>query len=116
MGLKIEVGKFYRTREGGKAVCISDCRNSKEYPYAMAYIGGNGDLDAVSVNGLVYIGEMDAKDIVAEWTEPVVRYMNVYGESNVIASYATRKTADSHASDTRVACVRIEFSPGQFDE
>lgn len=49
--------------------------------------------------------------------QPIVRYVNCYPEKNDNDRiHPTRKQADSAAMNSRLACVRIEFTPGQFDE
>lgn len=48
-----------------------------------------------------------------------VGYVNVYGDDGDGYTYAVRKdraTADERAGDGRIACVRIEYTEGQFDE
>lgn len=47
--------------------------------------------------------------------EPVVvLYVNVY-ESSIGNTHKTRYEAD-RVADTRIACVRVEYTSGQFDE
>lgn len=48
--------------------------------------------------------------------KPIVRYLNWYESSDLTAAHLTKKDAESNASMHRIACVRIEFLPGQFDE
>ena len=40
-------------------------------------------------------------------------YLNIYG-TTCIHDY--RALADGRARDGRIACIRIEYTPGQFDE
>lgn len=47
---------------------------------------------------------------------PVVRYFNVYSDCRVGVGHNTRKKADYNAMPDRIACVRVEFKEGQFDE
>lgn len=47
---------------------------------------------------------------------PVVRYFNVYSDYRVGVGHNTRKKADYNAMPDRIACVRVEFKEGQFDE
>lgn len=47
--------------------------------------------------------------------EKIVEYQNKY-PSIGYSKYASREIADQHASDRRIACVRVEWEPGQFDE
>lgn len=48
--------------------------------------------------------------------KPIIRYLNVYPGSFSSDKYETRQDADRMAGKARIACVRIEFIPGQFDE
>lgn len=42
-----------------------------------------------------------------------VRYINVYRASS---GYLSRDIADANASDARIACLRLDFEEGQFDD
>ncbi len=55
-----------------------------------------------------------AKDVRDKPVEHV-RYVNMYPRSlgNV---YATKKQAEGSAGEDRLACVRVDFAEGQFDE
>lgn len=44
-----------------------------------------------------------------------VRYVNVYEGANA-AAHITRRLADECASPFRIACIRIEFTGGQYDD
>lgn len=46
----------------------------------------------------------------------VVRYFNVYRDNMVSQEHDSRKQADHSAGPDRIACVRVEFKKGQFDE
>ena len=46
-----------------------------------------------------------------------VMYVNIYpGSPAICAGNATRKDADLFAGATRIACVRVEFTEGQYDD
>lgn len=50
--------------------------------------------------------------------EKIVRYVNIYrdgGEAGY-SSHKTRANADKSINTFRVACIRIEFEEGQFDD
>lgn len=47
-------------------------------------------------------------------TPPEVRYLNIY-RGFYVAAYKTRQEADS-AAGGRVACVRVEYREGQYDD
>lgn len=48
--------------------------------------------------------------------KPEVRYTNVYSCGGWQGAHKTREDADKNKSGGRIACVRIEFFPGQYDE
>lgn len=48
--------------------------------------------------------------------KPIVRYVNLYPSEMGSGVYCTRADADNRAGSKRIACIRIEFTEGQFDE
>ena len=48
----------------------------------------------------------------------LVRYLNIYRDSPLITTsiYSNRAAADHHAGPERIACIRIEFEEGQYDD
>lgn len=110
----IEVGKFYRTRNGCKAICIGYTPHVL-YPYKMAYLSlQDGFTDLVNKEGFVdQFDDPNPLDIVGEWAEPEVAYLNIYRD--FCHMYDTAEEATRGAGPTRVACVRIEYQRGQND-
>ena len=52
---------------------------------------------------------------------PIVYYINMYPNQHLLVSYScqchkSREGADEMAGDSRIACIRIEFEEGQYDE
>ena len=47
---------------------------------------------------------------------PIVRYFNVYRDGSLSGVHESRADADGYMGPGRVACVRVEFKEGQFDE
>lgn len=64
---KLEVGKFYRTRDGRKAWIIA-YQQGKHYPYIVAVLG-LVDVCAVLGNGCYFDDKNCGKDLVAPWEE-----------------------------------------------
>lgn len=66
--LKLEVGKFYRTRNGKKAFVYA--KISSDYPYPF-YVVTIGDLEHYNVNaeGVQPYAEQRPLDLVAPWEE-----------------------------------------------
>ena len=50
--------------------------------------------------------------------EPVKRvaWVNVYPVADVVVLRKSRQLADDEADPSRIACVRVEFDEGQFDD
>lgn len=65
--LKLEVGKFYKTRDGRKAWVVSQQKDER-YPYAVAILG-EVDFYCPMKNGRFFAEENSAFDIVAPWEE-----------------------------------------------
>lgn len=63
--LKIEVGKFYKTRDGRKAWVVSRQEN-EHYPYIIAVLG-KVDAYAVTKDGRFYDDRPYAYDIIGPW-------------------------------------------------
>ena len=65
--LKLEVGKFYKIRNGKKAIILADDCESTNYPYLVAEIGKETHIYRLNKNGCVYEKGANAWDIVAPW-------------------------------------------------
>ncbi|WP_428041417.1 hypothetical protein [Candidatus Avelusimicrobium fimicolum] len=65
--LKLEVGKFYKTRDGRKAWLVSR-QQDEHFPYVIAVLG-KVDAYAVTKYGRFYDDKPYAFDIVAPWEE-----------------------------------------------
>ena len=92
-------------------------------PLALVVITERDGVDRVAVFGADGI-ECDLTGKIAK--EPVtlenvlekhVRYFNVYMyDDGKISRQESRARADAVASDGRIACVRVEFEEGQYDD
>jgi len=69
MAMKIEKGKYYKSRDGRKReVLKTDARSNK----IIIYCYENGHLLALHQNGMFYDDKSECDyDLVAEWTDPV---------------------------------------------
>ena len=65
--LKLEVGKFYKTRERKKAWVVS-YKQGLRYPYSVAVLGEVGTYTVLG-NGCCYENHTTPQDIVALWEE-----------------------------------------------
>jgi hypothetical protein len=67
--MKIEKGKFYKSRDGQKWEVLTTERNGKSNIIAM---NEDGDLLVVYQNGTYFNDKSESDlDLIAEWTEPV---------------------------------------------
>jgi len=66
---------------------------------------------------LASIGESEQPERYRIKPEPIVRYANIYPAlQDASILHLTRTIADSKACYSRIACIRIEFEEGQFDD
>lgn len=65
--LKLEVGKFYKTRDGKKAWVISQAQGLR-YPYNVAVFGNTGIYNVLE-NGCFCEDKTSPEDLVAHWKE-----------------------------------------------
>ena len=116
--MKIELGKTYKTRSGNstyKVVCVDA---PGEHP-VIAYDVEGGVVSVFTSCGRLFNNGVDSGvDLISEVVPKIVRYMNVYFPEDC---HSSRGAADMHADanrlvGSRIACIRIEYSPGQFDE
>lgn len=128
--MKIEVGKWYKTRGGAKVFVGMYVPNGKNKPYVGYQVNENDvyfcDMCWFDDGTFTAHTPMHAADIIEEWKEPKsgAVYVNIFrnedGDDNgplAGTAYATRSSADYHGGGpTRLACVRVEWKEGQFDE
>lgn len=68
--LKLEVGKFYKTRDGRKALVYGKYKETNEvYPYTVVVVGEPMSEICVSKAGEVVVGAENIEDLVAPWEE-----------------------------------------------
>lgn len=65
--LQLEVGKFYKTRDGRKAWVVS-YKQRFRYPYYVAVLGDVGAYTVLG-SGCCYENHTSPKDLVAPWEE-----------------------------------------------
>lgn len=65
--LKLEVGKFYKTRDGRKAFVFAISEKSYN-PLCVAIVGCKSTYD-VTANGKYFDGEITSDDLVALWED-----------------------------------------------
>lgn len=119
--LQIEVGKWYKTSCGYKAYITTKLPDhaAASRPF-LAYI--------VSPDGIYccqteydehgYSKGSNTYNIKEEWKEPKsgVAYVNIF-DDGIGGTFNTRREADgTSVKEDRIACIRIEWKEGQFDD
>ena len=119
MEKKFDPTKPVQLRDGRPArVYATDAEG--DYPIHGAYQGYDGTwiVGAWCTNGLCALEQiMDRNERfdLVNVPEKIVQYLNVY-PSNDGYAYPTREQADRAATKGRIACPRVEFGTGQFDD
>ena len=105
-GCPFEAGRLYETRCGADAWIYSTTG------------AGNTPIHG-SINGVVHTWALNGVDALSGAynliPEKATMYVNVY-ETSISVARRTREEADQHAAPRRVACVRVEYKKGQFDD
>ena len=106
----IDFTKPVQTRDGRKVRVL--CTDGPR-PYSICgYIGSNVSPSTWRVDGsLVSCRGPDKADLI-NVPETRVGWVNMYPKY----PHTTRAAADDSADPTRIACVRVTYEVGQFDE
>jgi len=65
---KLEIGKFYRTRDGRKAFVYTETKET--YPYWVVIVNSRaGGTFSCTADGRYYPSKQSEKDLVAPWEE-----------------------------------------------
>lgn len=112
--LKIEAGKKYRTRGGDEVEVLRTGLNSSDPIAGIVTCKNTGDQSITSFkeDGSYFKGEIHCLDLISEIKPKRVVWLNLYP----LFGYDSRSEADASADPTRIACIRVEFEEGQFDE
>jgi hypothetical protein len=109
----IDITKKHTARNGTEVTLVSD-KGRGRYPI-VGYIGDSDTLQCWTSEGVYHIDAgLHSFDLV-EVKEKKVAYFNTYPEDRTWLN-STRDIADKNADKTRIACIRIEYEEGQFDE
>lgn len=136
--IKLEAGKYYRTRDGRKAFVSGKNPFSDTQCCICGFIEGYGST-SWTIDGNYYSDKSDvAYDLIAEWKEPkrIKGWVNIYSEvvctnrrrrfashdsafpgSDIFLTRQEANRAASHAAeiegDTRIACIEIDVLEGE---
>ena len=118
--MKIEVGKYYKNERGQKVKIIEILSKESAAPSPVIGCVFTNDIYACTMNyqmdGTNW--ENSKYDLIEEWKEPKsgVAYINVYPECVDASAYKDRAETNKHKDNDRIACVRVEWKEGQFDD
>ena len=125
MEKKLDLTKPVQTRDGRKVrVLATDRKGAAYYPVLglLTQADGEETVESWTLVGEFYSGDTDEADLV-NVPEKIVGYLNVYGTRSQYGQtsyrlYDSRAIADAEADDMRgrIACIRVEFEEGRFDE
>jgi len=107
--MEIDITKKYKTRDGQDFTPLSD-KGRGDYPI-IGYIGKANVIQRWSKDGLFCLAISCHHYDLVEVKEKKVAYLNVYPDY-----HRSRSIADGYAAENRIACVRVEYEEGQFDE
>jgi hypothetical protein len=85
------------------------------YP-VIGYIGDSAKPTVWTARGKKQLGLISSEDLMNVPPQKIVRYVNCYqDDAHKGFLYESRDKADRSQAANRIACVRIEFTEGQFD-
>lgn len=109
----IDIRKTYKTRDGRPVELLTT--NARGAWPVIGYIGDSEGLRRWSHDGTNYnFSRTDALALV-EVKPKRVMWLNVY-PNGATPAYRTRPDADGRRFDGCIACLKIEFEEGRFDE
>lgn len=110
--MSIDWTKPVQTRDGRKVTIYTTTAPSK-YP-VHGYIEGWEDPCCWTSGGRLFEDEESDEDLINAPEPKRVAWVNLYPDQHGSA-YKTKAEADEFCAHNRIACVRVEWSPGQFD-
>jgi hypothetical protein len=118
MTLKIEAGKKYRTRGGDEVEILrTDVRQWQPIVGIITKDDGSQYATEWSADGFFCPDRVESHhDIISEIKPKRVVWLNVYPEDDCGFYYGSRAETDRQANPCRIACIRVEFEEGQFDD
>lgn len=109
----IDIKKKYKTRNGLPFYPVTD-QGRGQYPI-IGYIG-DGESVKVWTRYGKYSQAVDGHQYdLVEVKEKKVMYVNVHKDGDIYA-YDSAYTARQHCPSGFVACIRVEYEEGQFDD
>jgi len=112
----LDLNKPVQTRDGRKARII--CTDMKRSDYPIVALTDRGDYevcDLFTIDGTCSLSAEPHKNNLINVPEKHTVYINMYPDGREF-SYASREEADECAATNRIACVKVEYEKGQFDD
>lgn len=118
--MEIKIDGRYQTRNG-QAVKLLMVDGGGKHPVVGARQRPGGDWVSArwSSEGVSLEYDYEQGFDLVEIPEPAeVFYLNIYSRDTLSGLHPSRQVADAHASDRtdRLACKRVEWRPGEFDD
>lgn len=111
----LDITKPMQTRNGWEAKLIcNDLAGNSPLGVRIKRQDGTEFVTSRLIDGRCWDHTTSDFDIINVPTK-IVRYLNFYGPEHCFM-YDTRPEADEHSSPNRIACIRVEFTEGQFDD
>jgi len=110
--MKLEVGKFYKTRDGRKAEVVYINESLAEQHQVVIYLEGSTCVSFCKIDGVYSAGYRCGKDLISEWKEPVrvCGWFNVYpGEDGFeLYHFRTKEEAEKVAGLAIIGQIYID--------
>lgn len=111
--MKIDITKPLKTRGGNSVVILTDSSRGL-YPI-VGHIGDSRHLDMWTAEGKFQAGDgaPDTNDLVYALPKTEA-WFNCYADGRMIR-YDNKEDADVSAKPSRIARIKVQYEPGQFD-
>ena len=113
--MKLEVGKFYKTREGRKAEGVYVNRGLRDIFRVSYIIEEEGQLFSCNLDGYYHDGRAKSPlDLISEWVEllRVTGWYNIH-QYRLVGPYDTKEDAESSASGYVLGRIYIDQEVGK---
>ena len=113
---KWKIGKIYKTRDGSDAIIYAIHPNQKYAVHGAIYEDDEWDAETWQLNGQYHLANTNSySDLMPPEPTTNEGWVNVYGNRRG-SLYPTREFADAVTRADRIACIRVEWREGQFDD
>jgi hypothetical protein len=106
-------GKSYKTRDGREATVYATADETGRRIHGAVLAQGEWRQLSWDRGGNVWTTRSSGLDILPNTH---TRYVNIYSGDHNGAMCKSREYADNIANSARIACLKLEFYEGQFDD